>query len=184
MKKANALLSLITALLMMAHIGYTSYAYLTMYYNPFLTNLISYSFMVCVCLHAILGMMSVFLNSDGTKLNKYPGYNKATIVQRVTAALIFPLVFIHVNTFKYMQASAEAGRSWIIILLMVSEILLFATVLAHFAVSFSRALVILGWLKSAEKQKRIDKACIVICSLILVFASFAVVRGQIMMFMS
>ena len=60
LKKINAALGLLSIVFMLLHMGYTVYAYLAFYYNPFLKNLFAVPFMVLVCLHAVLGMMTVF----------------------------------------------------------------------------------------------------------------------------
>lgn len=65
LKKWNAFLSLLTFLAMLLHMGYNDYAYLTFYYNPVLKTATSVPFMVCTCLHAILGMLAVFLLGTG-----------------------------------------------------------------------------------------------------------------------
>ena len=182
-KKLNAVLSLITILLLLAHIGYTSYSYLTMYYNPELRKFFIFPFMIAVMIHAVLGMLSVFLNSDGTALSSYPKLNRHTVLQRVTAALILPLVFLHTQTFNLMKENAEAGNKWVIWLLIIAEVLLFAAALAHAALSLSRALITFGLLKSRDRQIKIDRVCLIISGLILVFASYAVIKGQMTMFM-
>ena len=41
MKKINAALGLLSIVFMLLHIGYTVYAYLTFYYNPFLKMVFS-----------------------------------------------------------------------------------------------------------------------------------------------
>ena len=103
LKKANAVLALLAILIMLMHVGYSVFAYLTMYYNPFLSKLFAWSFMVIACLHAVCGMLAVFLQSDGTRLDQYPKKNLRTILQRVSAALIFPLLILHINTFALMK---------------------------------------------------------------------------------
>ena len=60
---------------MLVHIGYTVFAYLTFYCNPTLKLLTAIPFMVLACLHAICGMLTVFLQSDGTRLDLYPRQN-------------------------------------------------------------------------------------------------------------
>ena len=57
-------MSLITIVLLLVHIGYNVYAYLTFSYNPVLTETLSYCLLTAMCLHAVLGMCSVFLLGD------------------------------------------------------------------------------------------------------------------------
>lgn len=183
LKKLNAVLGLLTIALLIAHAGYSAVSYIFMLYHPNVTKALSLPLLVIVCLHAILGMSLVFLHSDGTDLTAYPGYNKATIAQRVSAALIFPMLLLHIRTFALMSSAAEAGAKAPVVLLILVEVLFFGTIFTHIAVSFSRALITLGLLSSREKQRRIDKACIIICSVMFVFCVIAIVRTQLMMFM-
>ena len=109
-KKLNAALGLLSILLMLVHVGYSVFAYLTMYYNPQLKNLTAYPFLVAVSLHAVLGMSLVFFQSDGTSLSEYPKQNLHTVLQRLSAALILPMLILHLNTFSLMQSASQAGQ--------------------------------------------------------------------------
>ena len=75
LKKINAALGLLSIVAMLLHIGYTVFAYLAFYYNPTLKLLMAVPFMVLACLHAVCGMLVVFLQSDGTRLDLYPRQN-------------------------------------------------------------------------------------------------------------
>ena len=183
LKKCNAVLSLLATVLLLAHLGYSCFAYLTFYYNPLLTKLLAIPFMVIVCLHAVCGMSAVFLQSDGTRPDLYPVQNRATYLQRLSAALIFPLMILHINTFGLLQSSAEAGKTGFVLLLMLSGPLFFADILTHTAVSVSRALITLGILSSRDAQKRLDRVIYGIGAVAFAAASFTVVRGQIAMFL-
>ena len=184
LKKADAVLGLLTILLLLVHAGYSVFAYLTMYYNPVLTKLLAWPFMVTLCLHAVLGMLTVFLQADGTRLDLYPQKNVRTILQRVSAALIFPLLILHINTFPLMQGCAERGQKFFIILLILAEILFFATVITHMVTSMTKAFITLGWLASDETQKKLDRVFYVLGAIIFIVAVFAIVRGQAFMFLS
>ena len=183
LKKANAILGLLSAVCMLAHIGYNVFCYLTFYYNPALKLVFSIPFIVVVCIHAILGMLSVFLSSDGTRLDLYPRQNHRTVLKRASAALMFPLLILHINSFNFMQQSAQAGNTALVVLLIVVEVLFFAVVITHIASSFSAGLVTLGILGSETAQIRIDKAVYILGALIFVVATYAIVSGDIGMFL-
>ena len=183
LKKINAVLSLLSILLLLMHLGYSVFAYFTFYYNPLLTKLFAVPFMVTVCLHAILGMSMVFLLPDGTRMDLYPRQNFRTILQRVSAALIFPLLILHINTFDLLKACAANGRRGLMILLFLSEPLFYGTVLTHTAVSLTRAFVTLGLLTSRELMKKLDLIIYLICAAGFAAASWFVLKGQIAMFM-
>ena len=183
LKRTNAVLGLLTVILLFIHTGFNVFCYMTMFYDPVLKSIFSLPLIVVFCLHAVLGMSLVFMNSDGTGLVLYPGYNKYTIAQRISAALLFPVLLIHLRTFAFMGTSAEAGNAVVIIILIIVEVLFFGTVFTHISVSFSRALITLGLLSSREKQRRIDKAMIIICAVFFIVSVIAVVRTQLIMFM-
>ena len=82
LKKWNAALGLLSILLLLIHVGYSVFAYLTLYYNPGLTKWMAVPFMVVSCLHAVLGMISVFTQADGTRMDLYPRQNLCTVLRR------------------------------------------------------------------------------------------------------
>lgn len=183
LKKINAGLGLLTILLILLHTGYSIFAYLTFYYNPFLKMLFAVPLLVAVCLHAVCGMLTVFTQGDGTRMDLYPKQNMRTVLQRVSAALIFPLLILHIKTFELMSAAAEKGYTVFIILLILAELLFFAAVITHVAVSLTRGLITMGWLSDQERQKKIDKVVYVFGAMIFIIAAFAVVKGQAAMFL-
>jgi succinate dehydrogenase hydrophobic anchor subunit len=128
-------------------------------------------------------MLTLFLQSDGMRLELYPKQNARTILQRVSAALMLPLLILHINTFGLLQSSAEAGQ-WIwFALLMLSQPLFYGVVQTHIAVSVTRGLITLGWLSSTEKQKVIDRVFYILCALAFVVSTFVVVRTELAMFL-
>ena len=182
-KKINAALGLLSIAAMLVHIGYTVFAYLAFYYNPMLKLLTAVPFMVLVCLHAVCGMLSVFFRSDGTRLDLYPKQNIDTVLQRVTAALMLPMLILHINTFGMLQSSADSGRWAWFILLLASQPLFYGVVLTHIAVSVSRGLVTLGWLTSRGRQRTIDRVVYCLCAAAFVVATFVVLRTELAMFL-
>ncbi len=182
LKKINAVLSLLTTLALLVHIGYTVFAYLTFYYNPSLKQFTSLPFMVLCCLHAVCGMCAVFLQGDGTRLDLYPRRNLGTLIQRVSAALIFPLLLLHLNTFNLLRSSAEGGSWFFFALLLASQPLFYAVALSHAAVSLSKALITLGGLASPEKRKVIDRTAYILFAAVFALAAYAVLKGEIAMF--
>ena len=175
-------MSLLSILALLVHLGYSVYEYLTMYYNPFLTKLFSTVLMVAVCLHAVLGMSAVFLMGDGTRLSLYPRQNRLTVVQRLSAALFFPLLFLHTKTFQLLKTSAE-NRTWFVFaLLIIAELFFFADVIIHMAVSLSRALITLGWLSSRETQNKLDRTLMIVGIILFLVTAVSVIRTQLIMF--
>ena len=183
LKKLNAVLALISTICLLAHTVYSAYAYSTMYYNPGLTKGLAIPCIVVICLHAVLAMCIVFMQGDGTRLDLYPGQNKETVVQRISAALIFPALILHINTFSYMSQNAEAGKPGMIVLLIAVNTLFYAVVLAHTAVSVSRACITLGWISSRKTQKTVDRIAYILGAILFVALLLTVVVGQVKMFL-
>ena len=183
LKKINAVLAILSVITLFFHISYCAYAYFAMYYNEALKFWTAIPFMVLTCLHAVFGMCTVFLQGDGTRLDVYPGWNKRTILQRVSAALIFPLLILHLNTFNLLASCAGGGRWFFFVLIVLSQPLFYGVVLAHTAVSFSRALITLGWLSSTEKKKITDRIVYAVCIICFVLSAFFIIKGQLAMFL-
>ena len=182
LKKINAILSLLTVLLLLAHIGIILYTYVTFDYRADQIKLFGGLLVAAMCLHAILGMCAVFLQGDGTRLDLYPRQNRRTVFQRVSAALVFPLLLLHLRNFDLLKAVAGGGNWFLFALLLAVQVLFYGVILGHTAVSVTRALITLGMLRSQETQKKLDRVIFVISVLIFLAVAFAVVRAQIIMF--
>lgn len=182
LKKTNAVLGLLSSLAVVVHMVYNCFSYLTFYYNPALKLATSVPLMVLVCAHAVCGMCSVFLQGDGTRLNLYPQKNKKTIIQRVSAALIFPLLIVHINTFEAMRGLSEKGMWIVFALLMIVQLLFYVVITVHTSISFSKACITLGLLIDEKKVKLTDRIVWCLMTALLLATSFAVVKGQLAMF--
>lgn len=184
LKTLNAVLGLLSAPLLLIHIGYNSFCYLTFYYNPALKTATALPFMLICCLHAVCGMISVFTLSEGTRLDLYPRLNRRTVVQRVSAAFIFPLLIAHLKTFELLRSSAAEGQWMLFALMIVLQLLFYAVTITHTLLSVSRGLITLGWLSSPKGREALDRAALLAGALVFAIASFAVVRGELAMFLA
>lgn len=183
LKQANAILGLLTILAMVLHVGYSIYTYVAFYYNPVLTKVFSIPFLVLVCLHGVLGMCIVFFQGDAPTGDLYLRQNRRTVLQRVSAALLFPLLILHMNTFSLLEGAA--GTSPVLVwLLLLAEVLFFGAVFTHIATSFSNALVTLGLLSSPKARTALDRGVWVLCAILFFGALFSVGKGQLAMFLS
>ncbi|MBQ4487370.1 MAG: hypothetical protein II936_10245 [Oscillospiraceae bacterium] len=162
--------------------AYNCFCYLTFYYNPALKLVTSVPLMVLMCGHAICGMCAVFLLGDGTRLDLYPQKNRKTIIQRISAALIFPLLIVHLKTFEAMKSLSESGI-WIgFALLMVLQLLFYVVITVHTSISFSKACITLGLLVDEKKVRLTDRIVALVMTALLLVTSFAVVKGELSMF--
>ena len=183
LKKCNAVLSLLTVLALLLHVGYVFYAYLTFDYNASIQKVLSRAVEVLVCIHAVLGMCLVFLMGDGTRLRDYPRQNLSTVLQRVSAALIFPLLIVHLNTFTLLQGFAAQGRMPQFALILALQVIFYADVAVHVVTSLPRAFITLGWLRREQTRKRLDRALWVLGALVFAAVTVTVVRTQLVMFL-
>lgn len=182
LKKTNAVLGLLSSIAVVVHMAYNCFCYLTFYYNPALKLVTSVPLMVLMCGHAICGMCAIFLLGDGTRLDLYPQKNMKTIIQRVSAALIFPLLIVHLKTFEAMKSLSESGI-WIgFALLMVLQLLFYVVITVHTSISFSKACITLGLLVDEKKVRLTDRIVALVMTALLLVTSFAVVKGELSMF--
>lgn len=183
LKKINAILGELSILFMLAHIGYNVFAYVTFYYNPFIKSITAYPCMILICLHAVCGMLIMFFAGDKGGGKLYIKQNLGTILQRVSAILILPLLILHINTFNLMKASAEQGLGIYILLLMLGEVLFFACVITHISLSLTKGLVTLGILTSERLKKVLDVILYVVFFLVFAASCIVVIKGQVEMFL-
>lgn len=165
-KKWNARLSLLTFALLLIHEGYQLYAYLTFYYNPTLSAISGYSVAGCFVLHGILSAICVFALHD-SKTVAYKKLNIRTLLQRISAVMIILLLPLHILSFSMLQSSAGVGY----ILVEVVQIIYYAVLSCHIALSFSGALITLGLLPDIKKKRIIDVIVLVICALLFIAVS-------------
>ena len=182
LKKTNAILGLLSSIALVVHMVYNCFSYLTYYYNPTLKLVTSMPLMVLMCAHAICGMCSVFLLGDGTRLDLYSQKNRKTIIQRISAALIFPLLIVHLKTFEAMKDSAESGIWILFVMLMVLQLLFYVVITVHTSISFSKACITLGLLVDEKIVRLTDRIVWYVMTALLLITSFAVVKGQLSMF--
>ena len=183
LKKISAAAGLLSSAGLLIHVIYNIYSYLTFYYNPSLKMLTAIPFILFTCIHAICGMCSVFLLGDGTRLDLYRKQNMRTVIQRVSAALLFPLLILHLRTFDLLKSSS-GNKQWpFFALLIFLQVIFYAVTAAHVAVSLSGVLITLGILADRQKQKRLDRFVWFLCAVLFAAAVFAVIKGQLKMFL-
>ena len=166
-KKLNARMSLLTFALLLIHEGYQLYAYITFYYNPTLSAISGYAAAGCFVLHGILSAICVFFLHD-SKTIAYKRMNIRTLLQRISAVMIILLLPFHIFSFSLLQSSV-GGIGYILI--EAVQITYYAALSGHIALSFSNALITLGWLEDMKKKRVIDIIVIVICTLLFIAVS-------------
>lgn len=174
MKKINSVLTIITTLILIDHLGAMSMFLLTGSMNPMVTKIVAHALCGVVTLHAILSIISVFFMNSGTGIGKYKSQNKNTIIQRATSIVIAIMVHPHLKAFGFIIAKqplpvpAKVG-------LIVTQIIFFGAILLHLAVSFSKALITLGLIRNEKAEKRVNLIMNIICAALTIFSSAALI---------
>ena len=180
LKKTNAAISLLLIGLMIVHIVYELWSYLSFYYNPLITSVIGYGFAAVVLCHIILSVTAVFIKHDGSTLRMYPKANIGTIFQRASALVILVLFPVHIKTGDLI--AKHAGGTGLLALLIVLQLLFWAALFTHITLSLSRAFVTLGVIQQIRTRKTVDLITAVLCVIGFIAAAVIVIRVQLFLF--
>lgn len=180
-KKLNAVLGLGIIASVLTHVVYEIFAYLTFYYNPVLTKIIAYTTIGLAGLHALCSTGLLLFAHDRGNGMRYPKLNSRTLIQRVSAAAMVLMILPHINNYKILSSLAGSNRELFYVVLF-SQLLFYAAVLIHVAVSVSNAFITLGLVSSQKAVKAIDITVRILCTVLFAAASVAVLRTQISMF--
>lgn len=169
LKKINALLGLLTAASLTGHAGTMGVSLWTGWYNFSLCKSLAKSTVLFMFLHAVVSIGILFFHHDGGQM-KYGRLNRSTALQRDTAIAILVLIHVHTKAYAHMTTGAvlSTGQT---AMFCVTELLYFAAVMTHTAVSLSKAAVTLGLVRSGEAVKRIDRVVWTLCGLAMLILS-------------
>ena len=177
-KKTNAFLSLFCIALLLAHSLYQVISYLLFFYNPFLTKLFGVLLAGGIVLHGVLSCVSVFFLHDSHGI-VYKKLNERTFLQRLSACGIVILLLPHIYSFLLLQKTAESAFYFFV---AAAQILFFASLFLHTALSVSNAFVSLGLLSDMTKKRRVDLCAAVVCAVLFVLMSFIITLVQLKIF--
>ena len=162
LRKINAVLSLVSTILILVHAIFYS---VWMLLRAGIAKMSVYPSQILVVLmmaHAIISIVLAILGHKGAEkreCNSYPKMNVATLVQRISGILIILLLGLHIaGSLNHFQPK---------ILHAILHPLFFVIVLAHVAVSTSKAFITLG-IGNAKAIKIIDIVAKVICVLTII----------------
>jgi hypothetical protein len=178
LKKANAILSIISLALLSAHALYELSAYVLFYYNPFISALTGWLAGGAIAMHAVLSAINLFKFND-SKTVLYKRLNLGTIVQRVSAVIMVLLFPFHINTYDFLKINSHGAAFY---LAETVYIVFYSALFTHIAVSFSRALISLGKLEDDRKRRSINKAVSIICAAAALITIIITIRTHIKMF--
>lgn len=174
MKKINSVLTIITTLILVDHLSAMSMFFLTGSLNLSVTKIIARALCSIVALHALLSIISVFFMHDGAKIGPYKMQNKNTIIQLATSIVIANMLHPHVKAFGFLinkQPITTPAK----IMVIVTEIIFFGAILLHLSVSFSKALITLGIIRTEKAEKIVNRVVKILCIALTVFSCASLV---------
>ena len=177
-KKTNAYLSIIITVLLAVHAGYESTAYFMMYFNPLLSKITGYLIAGTVTVHALISVICLFVLHDSKSVT-YVKLNIRTVIQRICALLMAVLLPVHIFAFGLLSGSI-GGYGYV--LTEAAQILFYAAVYMHIAVSFEKSLITLGRLEKETTRQRLNLIMTVVCLLMFVVTGVITITAHIKMF--
>lgn len=162
MRKVNAVISLISTILILAHAIFYS---VWMLFRAGIAKMSAFPSQILVVLmtvHAVISIVLAILGHKGAEKrnsNNYPKLNKQTIVQRISGILLILFIGLHIaGALNHFQPK---------ILHAILHPLFFIVALAHVSVSTSKAFITIG-IGNKKFIKIIDIAIKIICVLTLI----------------
>ena len=174
-KKLNAVLSLLVCLGLVAHVCYNAVSYIFFFYNPFFNGMFGGIVSLFVIFHIIFSVYNVFIAHDSVKIS-YANLNKRTLWQRITAVAITCLLPIHMFNAKIVLNPISDLVFW---LLQALQVLFYAAVFYHAAISVSNALVTLGFMGDIRKKRRFDTIMFITGTVLFIAMSILVLSTYV-----
>ena len=164
LKKINAILSLVTTILLLTHA--ISVALWMLSQGSIVIHerfSVSFILIITVVLHALVSIALMILAHAGEKRQKgraYPRMNLPTIVQRISGVLLILFTWLHIAGAMGFMTPPQVVHA-------IVPPLFFIIVMAHIAVSTSKAFITLG-VGNAKFIKGVDISTKAICVITLV----------------
>lgn len=173
-KKANAVLGLVTAVLLLVHMSIMSYSLFTGWYNYAVCKMSARMVCTFFILHILVTLVVFFFCHEGSRIT-CKKQNFSVIMQRIEGLLMLLLIHSHVNAYSHMATgqTLTAGQS---VRICVMEVLFFTAVTFHTTHSISNALITLGAVQTERAKGIVDKVCQTVGYALGLFAVIAVIR--------
>ena len=168
LKKFNAVVGLLIVLSLCGHAGTMGYSLWTGWYNYPVCKMLAKITVFLAATHVVVTLIEFFFFHDGSGF-QYKKYNRATILQRVTAITMLVLLHVHIKAYAHVVTGAVLTTAQTAFFCM-TELLFFASALTHAAVSVSKAVTTLGLASSPRTIAVIDRIGYVIgaCAMLAV----------------
>lgn len=166
-RKINAVISLLITFLIFAHaisIAFWMLSFGTVNRAP---SVMSWALTALVLIHAFISIemvVSRLVSGEGRKSKMYPKFNRVTIIQRASGLLMVAFIGLHI-------AGATGVMQPPRIVHAIVPPLFFAIVMAHVAVSVSKAFITLGigsamFIKTVDAVMKVTSAVTLIADVI------------------
>ena len=163
LRKFNAVLSLLATVLLLDHAIFTSVWMLSRGSVEQSAPLVPWILVGVMALHAFISIdlsLSAHMEGGKCKCKHYPKMNRATIVQRISGALLMIFAALHVaGTTGALQPPHLVHT--------ILPPLFFAVALSHTAISVDKAFITLG-IGNAKAVKAISVITKIVCALTLI----------------
>lgn len=164
MKKINSVISLLIILTITGHIVTTMVYLLTGFRIEILSNIFARGTYGLVLGHILLSVGMLIFKHDAKPVpGKYTRLTLRVWIQRGSGLFMLILLHAHISQMvKVLNAKPidEPGK----VVFLLINILFFATIFTHVAVSFSRAFVSLGIITDDQIINKIDVATYIVCA--------------------
>ena len=178
LKKNNAILSLFTCLMLLIHVMYQGVAHLLFFYYPMVSKILGYAVLIPAVLHGVMSVVSILFLHDSRTI-MYKKANVRTYIQRICAVIIIVLLPAHV--YSYTMHNITAG-SVLFYAVTSIQIIFYAVIITHAAISVSKALITLGMIGNMDKMHMIDRSLFVVCAVLFVAVSIIVTGAKMTLF--
>lgn len=178
-KKTNSLFALISVLSICGHAGTMVYSLLTGWYDYNICKALAHTTAGAVTVHVALCLIIYFFIHEGSKISYAGRENAETIIQRVTGLLIILLVHRHIVNYGFIM-SGEPFLAADRVKVLICELIYFASLFSHIAVSVQRLGVSFGVIRSKKAYSVIEKIIKPLCAALFILVAFALVRFVVM----
>ena len=178
LKKTNAYLSIIIAFFLVVHAGYENTAFFLMYYNPLFSIITGYIVAGTVTVHAVISVICLFVLHDSNSVS-YIKLNIRTVIQRICAMLMIVLLPVHIFAFDLLGRTI-GGYGYV--LTEALQVLFYAAVFTHIAVSFEKSLITLGRLEKEAVRRRLNMILAAACLVMFIITIVITITTHIKIF--
>lgn len=162
-RKVNAVLSLITTVLLLDHAIFNAARMLSRGAISESAPFMPWVLMGAMLLHTMVSIdavISTYTDVDISKGKKYPKQNRSTIVQRISGILLVVFAALHVASVAGFMQLPQIVHA-------IMPPIFFTIVMVHISVSTSKALITLG-IGNAKFVKIVDVIVKIICVVTLI----------------